>query len=291
VWAASESRSLIAWRPLECKIEIIDFAPRSTLTKLGRAWRLLQLLAKYRARTFVSLRHSPDAVRDLVLAYVAADERHALSAHLIPGASTVVPHEIMRHYAILKGMGLEPTEVRWLLPAIAGRQDAPSRRVVLAPFSSATIKDWRPQWWSEVAQTLAARGLEIAIWVAKDQKARAEDLAEVLSDGAEGPIVSVRSGTLEDLAMAISEAPLVLTVDTFSAHLAAALDIPMVCLIGGGHYGDFGPWQNSPRQHWITNPLPCFGCDWICSRDRVECVQDITVNQVCLEIEAALMPS
>ncbi|HMD60695.1 MAG TPA: glycosyltransferase family 9 protein [Opitutaceae bacterium] len=288
VWAAHESEALIAWRHLGFTVETVAFDPRGMGAKLRRAWALVRLLATYRAREFISLRYSPEPIREFVLAHVAADETYALSWRLVPGPPEAVPHEIARHHAILRACGLEPADARELLPKFPGRRDAPSPRVVLSPFSSAPIKDWRDNSWCEIAPALVARGLHIAIWVGPGQKSRAEGLARMLSERVGEGNVSVRSGALCDLAEAVSEAPLVLTVDTFTAHLAAALDVPMVCLIGGGHYGDFGPWQNSPRQRWVTHALPCFGCDWQCSRARVECLEDIEPAAVLSEIEAAL---
>jgi ADP-heptose:LPS heptosyltransferase len=100
------------------------------------------------------------------------------------------------------------------------------------------------------------------------------------------PDVAIRSGTLSELAGAVGAATLVLAVDTFATHLAVASDVPTVCLIGGGQFGDFGPWQRSPRQRWISNPLPCFGCNWQCTRTRVECLQDIAPSMIVSAIEA-----
>jgi ADP-heptose:LPS heptosyltransferase len=91
-----------------------------------------------------------------------------------------------------------------------------------------------------------------------------------------------------ELAEAISGAALVLAVDTFAAHLAVSFDAPTVSLIGGGQYGDFGPWQRSTRQRWVTNRVPCFGCGWQCTRSRVECLVDITPGQVLKEAEEIL---
>jgi len=290
VWAARESGALIDWRRPEFKVELIAFEPRGLIAKARRAWALVRLLAVYRARTFISLRYASEPAREFVLEHVAADEVHALSWHLVSGPPAEVPHEIMRHHAILKGLGLEPADARELLPRMIGRRGAPSPQVVLAPFSSASIKDWRDGAWCEIVPGLVARGLQVSIWVGSGQVERAEGLARMLAERAGAQNVSVRSGTFGELADAVAEAPLVLTVDTVTAHLAAALDVPMVCLIGGGHYGDFGPWQNSPRQRWVTHELPCFGCNWRCSRARVECLEDIAPARVASEVEAILGP-
>jgi len=288
VWAARESAAIREWRRPDYRVEAFVLEPRGLLAKLRRALEVVHLLAVYRARSFICLRHSPEPVRDFALAHAAAPSIHALSWRIAPGPTAGVPHEIVRHNAILAGAGLEAANVRELLPRVSGWRGGSSRLVVLAPFSSAAIKDWRDDGWCSISSGLAGRGLVLEVWAGPDQKERAERLARRLSERLGSENVSVKSGTLERMAGAVASARLVLTVDTFAAHLATAMDAPMVCVIGGGQYGDFGPWQSSPRQRWVTHALPCFGCNWNCSRARVECLEDIEPKRVMAEIEAVL---
>jgi len=160
---------------------------------------------------------------------------------------------------------------------------------VLAPFSSAPIKDLRDEAWCEVLAGLANRGFHFEIWVSADQMDRAESLARRLEERVGGLKVAAVSGKMAELVEAVGSAAFVLTVDTFAAHLAAAMDAPMVCAVGGGLYGDFGPWSTSWRQRWVTHVVPCFGCGWRCSRSRVECLEDIRPSTVLAELEDVLM--
>ena len=288
VWAGLESAAIRDWRRPDFEVETFALEPRGLLAKLQRACAVVRLLAIYRARTFACLRHTPEPVRDFVLSHASADGIHALSRCLASGPPFEVPHEIARHFAILVGLGLEPTDVRQLLPRLPGRVDRSTLQVVLAPFSSAPIKDWRDEAWCDVIAGLAGREFRFEIWVSADQIARAEILARRLKDRAADLQIVTKSGSLADLADAIGSATLVLTVDTFAAHLATAMDAPMVCAIGGGLYGDFGPWYSSWRQRWVTHQVPCFGCDWRCSRSRVECLEDIRPSTFLAALEDLL---
>src|SRR5208283_762978 len=288
VWAGRESAAYREWRRPDFEVETVSLEPRGLVAKLLRACAIMRLLAVYRARALVCLRHTPEPVRDFVLSHACAEGIHALSRRLASGPPDGVPHEIARHFAILAGLGMEPADVRDLLPRLPGRVRPPARRVVLAPFSSATIKDWRDESWCDVVAGLADRGFQFEIWVSADQMGRAEGLARRLEERAGGLKVAARSGKLAELADAVGSASLVLTVDTFAAHLAAAMDAPMVCAIGGGLYGDFGPWSNSWRQRWVTHEVPCFGCGWRCSRPRVECLEDIRPSTFLSELEDVL---
>src|SRR5581483_149 len=278
IWAGRESAALRAWQPPHCPVETFELEPRGGLAKLRRALAVARLLIIYEARTFVCLRHSPEPVRNFVIAHIRAAEIHAMSWLIAPRPQRGLPHEIFRHYKILEGLGLAPEAGDELLPKLHGRRESRAGRAVLAPYSSAPIKDWLDEGWCAVGAELLARGLHLELWVGPNQTDRALALARKLAGGAEEAArrVAVRSGSIDALVDAIAAASVVLSADTFAAHLATALDVPMVCVLGGGQYGDFAPWQRSSRQHWITHPLPCFNCDWRCSRSRVECLEDIS---------------
>jgi len=94
-------------------------------------------------------------------------------------------------------------------------------------------------------------------------------------------------GTVE-FAEAISQAELVLTVETSTAHIATALDRPTIVLNGGGHYGQFAPWRRSARQIWLTHRLDCFGCGWRCPYPAPYCLTRIAAEQVGAAIRAVL---
>jgi hypothetical protein len=282
VWAAREGDALRRWRPPQFEVESIALEPSGILAKARRALAVARILARHRARAFVCLRHSPEPIRDFVLAHVEAGEKFALSWLIYNGPTPAVPHEIVRHGAILGALGIPLADARDLLPRIGAWAGGASRHVVLAPFSSAALKDWRDDGWRQIIALLVQRGLQVDVWAGPDQRPR----VEVLLSGQIGAVA--KAGTLADLAGAIAAARLVVTVDTVTAHLAAAMDAPMVCVLGGGQYGDFGPWQTSPRQRWVTQPLPCYGCDWRCTRPSVECLVTIPSSRIASEVEAAL---
>lgn len=94
--------------------------------------------------------------------------------------------------------------------------------------------------------------------------------------------VSVRCAwDLEQLEAGLAQCAAVLSADTFTAHLATALDLPVAVLAAGGWPGVFGPWRNSDRQRWFTHELGCFGCGWRCSQRSVLCVERIKPEAVC----------
>ncbi|MBL0313254.1 MAG: glycosyltransferase family 9 protein [Holophagaceae bacterium] len=61
--------------------------------------------------------------------------------------------------------------------------------------------------------------------------------------------------------------------ETGAVHLATALGIPTVVLLGGGHFGRFMPYSH--LQSAAVLPLDCFDCNWSCPFTRVHCVADV----------------
>jgi len=61
--------------------------------------------------------------------------------------------------------------------------------------------------------------------------------------------------------------------ETGLAHIACALGVRNVILLGGGHFGRFMPY--SPLTVMAALPLECFGCNWGCKHTAVHCVRDL----------------
>ncbi len=77
-----------------------------------------------------------------------------------------------------------------------------------------------------------------------------------------------RENSLPTLAALVADASLYLGNDTGAMHLAAALDIPVVALFGGGTWPRFVP--TARRGLALVQPLPCFGCGWDCAFSATE---------------------
>jgi ADP-heptose:LPS heptosyltransferase len=107
--------------------------------------------------------------------------------------------------------------------------------------------------------------------------------------------------SLSDLAKIMNNARLVVANETGPAHIAAATGAPVVCILGGGHYGRFMPYQTEVESSRrlpvvVIHKMPCFGCQWNCIYKTARnmpfpCINNITVedvwNQVNIKIEQA----
>jgi ADP-heptose:LPS heptosyltransferase len=201
-------------------------------------------------------------------------------------ASAAWCRELWRHRQLLDATTGRTVAAEDVLPRFTrvGACD-PEGGIAVLPFGSAVIRDFPEMLLHEALR--AARVLTsepITLHGDAGQRKRLLQLAARLREGGiTGVNCAPPSGVVE-FAEAIAGARLVLTVETSGAHLAAAFDRPAVILIGGGHYGQFGPWWRSARQIWLTVPMDCFGCGWRCIHPEPYCLTHITPKQVLAAI-------
>lgn len=99
--------------------------------------------------------------------------------------------------------------------------------------------------------------------------------------------------SLLNLISVISNAKFVISNETSASHIAVATRTPSVCLLGGGHYGRFQPYEhtlfNDKEKYFLpiivtTNEKSCFKCNWKCKfasqNGRWKCINNIKEEDV-----------
>jgi ADP-heptose:LPS heptosyltransferase len=113
------------------------------------------------------------------------------------------------------------------------------------------------------------------------------------------PVVNLIGKTsLSDLVGLIGRSSLVITNETSAAHIAIATSAPVVCLLGGGHFGRFLPYPNEfgggdENIICLFEEMACFGCNWECRYRRpsgrpTPCVDAISVERVWEAVQTVL---
>jgi ADP-heptose:LPS heptosyltransferase len=226
--------------------------------------------------------------------------RDRLFSRVIPVSDDSVM-ELIRNAELMRGLGVVDFKAR--LPIIPPPSparlslDLPANPyVVLFPGASWYGKEWEASKFAEIGQRLMARGLHVVLAGGKADRACADELAKGLH-GKTCDLVGKTS--LGDLAELLRGADAVISNDTSAVHIGAAVKTPVVCVMGGGHYGRFAPYsveetEDTPSPLLIAvKPMPCFGCDWHCihphgKHEPVKCIRDITVEDVWRAVEQAL---
>lgn len=134
-------------------------------------------------------------------------------------------------------------------------------------------KKWPVPYWRELTQLVASKGYRILLpWGNESERRAAEDIASVSSMAVVPP-----KSSLTNLAVLMTHAEGVVAVDTGLAHVAAALEVPLVSL-----YGPTDPSQTGTQGKTATVLQASFAC---APCDKAVCVYkgDSAVRPACFQ--------
>lgn len=276
-------------------------------------------LARIQAELLITAVHSRDATTtdsvaraidarrkvasegDMDNAYVDPSVPNSWYDELVPAISRPI-HESLRNKKFTESlMGVEvvdpwprlaPPSSKAIPGIVEGRSYA-----VLAPGASSPIKTWPAEKFSILAKRLKAE-MSLDIILIGTESERAETAA--VAQGCSGSVIDLTAQLkTEDLPAVIGQAKLVITNDTGTVHIAAALRVPTVCIVGGGHFGRFLPYPPEARDAGIRvlafyHPLPCFNCNWKCVypirySEPAPCVSNVSIDSVWIDIERLII--
>jgi ADP-heptose:LPS heptosyltransferase len=152
--------------------------------------------------------------------------------------------------------------------------------VVIAPFTTAETKCWEPERFAALADRLA-RTYNSQIVMTLHPKD--EPAARRIAAQAQTPIIVATKTTLRQYVALLRRADVVVSGDTSSLHIAAALGTPYVTLFGPTDPTHLAPL--APRERGgtiLTADIRCRPCHSTHCRNAVfrECLKQITVDEV-----------
>ena len=169
--------------------------------------------------------------------------------------------------------------------------------VVIFPGASWVGKRWQPESFIEICSYLNNKyGLSIVICGGNDEREiGATILSKIFAPGRN----LCGKTTLPELMSVIRGARLLISNDTSAIHIASAVEVQGICIVGGGHYGRFLPYPQEAsgvKPIIATFKMPCFNCNWICSVGYsgfgpVPCVSNVQIDPVKKLIASALAPN
>jgi ADP-heptose:LPS heptosyltransferase len=151
-------------------------------------------------------------------------------------------------------------------------------KVCIAPLSSMNIKDWGDEKFMSLINSIAEYKAEIFILGTKKQKARLQKYVKI-----NPKIIHNLAGkyTLINNIALMSNCDLFIGLDSGFTHVAKALKIDYVGIIGGGSVGICFPYnKDSNTEVLLYNPMPCFSCHWKCTLSEPFCLTKVEVDKV-----------
>jgi ADP-heptose:LPS heptosyltransferase len=159
---------------------------------------------------------------------------------------------------------------------------------VLCPGAADGIR----QWPVENFARLAALIFKQVGWRGLVCGSRSEGgLARELIARTDAPMQDLTGRTdIRGFARVLASARLMVGNESGGVHLAASVRTPAVCVLGGGHYGEFLPYDlechdDRPAPEVACHSMSCFGCGWNCvfglrQGQVAPCVSAVTVDDV-----------
>lgn len=202
--------------------------------------------------------------------------------------------ELRRNAELIRGLGLTTFKagIPRLTTASVKPAGAEGSYYVICPGAGRDYRRWPVEFFAEIAEKVhAATGMKGLICGSGAEK----DLAVHLMSLSKTPLVDMTGQTsVSELISLIQGAKFVLCNETAAVHIAAAVGTKAICILGGGHFGRFVPYQVETGDmralpQAVFYKMECYDCGWSCKYQvtpgaAVPCIAKISVEEVWQKI-------
>jgi ADP-heptose:LPS heptosyltransferase len=206
---------------------------------------------------------------------------------LIP-TSTKIMTELERNAEFFQGLSLKPYQANYpklKFPRTTTTNWWEREYYVLFPGVSTALRQWPVECFAEIADRIYNQtGLTGILDGAPSDKPLAESIQSISSASLEW------AGTLlEELPQLLKYTRFMVSGETSAVYIAAAVETPVVCVLGGAYFGRFLPYPELTGQKFVLEtvsyPMSCYGCNAKCvyplqTNESAPCVSNISVDAV-----------
>ncbi len=165
--------------------------------------------------------------------------------------------------------------------------------VVLLPGAGARYRTWQLEKFAEVAMYITSLGYTVLVSGSKGDVALCEELLSHIVDTRN---VHMIAGVLDipNFAHLLQNSLFYFGSETGPLHLATALQVPAIAILGAGHRGRFYPYGDPNICRFVADDTAtCIGDGWKCSGhlkqgEIAPCIRNISVTQAKGEIDTLL---
>ena len=207
---------------------------------------------------------------------------------LIP-ASTQMMTELERNAEFFQRLSKKPHFIsypKFNLPRLASTVNWENQEYyVLFPGVSEALRQWPVECFAEIANRIYDQtGLTGILDGAPNEKPLAESIQNISRASLEW------AGTiLDELPEILKYAKFVVSGETSAVIIAAAVETPAICVLGGAYFGRFLPYPELTGQEivleTVSYPMSCYGCNAKCvyplkTNEPAPCLSNISVDAV-----------
>jgi len=141
--------------------------------------------------------------------------------------------------------------------------------IVLACGARLPIRLWPVEKWVELINRLLPKIADAPILLVGDNNDKKINSKIKSAAGLNNILIDLAGKIdLRLLAKIIENSAMLMGTESAAVHIAAAVETPNVCLMGGGHFGRFYPYGNLEKNRIAYYKMDCFGCNWKCKYQR-----------------------
>ena len=207
---------------------------------------------------------------------------------LIP-ASTQMMTELERNAEFFQRLSKKPHFIsypKFNFPGLASSVNWENQEYyVLFPGVSEALRQWPVECFAEIANRIYDQtGLTGILDGAPNEKPLAESVQNISRASLEW------AGTmLDELPELLKYAKFVVSGETSAVIIAAAVETPVICVLGGAYFGRFLPYPELTGQEivleTVSYPMSCYGCNAKCvyplkTNEPAPCLSNISVDAV-----------
>ncbi len=216
----------------------------------------------------------------------------AFYTQLVP-ASSFMKMELKRNAEFMRGLGVTMKaglpDLRRVCETIKNPlKNKANAYYIMSPGASRDFRRWPITKFAALAENIYRRKQLTCLICGLSTE---RPLSKALQKKTDVPTINMTGKTtLTQLTTIIRDALFVVGNETSAIHFAAAVSTPAFCLLGGGHYGRFMPYDleietERPLPVPIIHKMDCFGCNWKCRYSikkgaAVPCIDNISVDEV-----------
>ena len=206
---------------------------------------------------------------------------------LIP-ASTQMITELERNAEFFQGLSAKPYQANY--PKLKFHRTTTinwekREYYVLFPGVSEALRQWPVECFAEISNRIYDQtGLTGILDGAPNEKPLAESIKSISRASLEW------AGTrMEELPQLLKYAKFVVSGETSAVYIAAAIETPVICVLGGAYFGRFLPYPELTGQEivleTVSYPMSCYGCNAKCvyplsKNEPAPCLSNISVDAV-----------